>query len=191
VAFGPKSHIPKIPFIRPYLLRQFKACSLLCNLDTALHFSKPRIRWQILGGAEKEMRFLLLSLIFIIPVSLLAQERSVSADPCLEKASSQAELNTCASDAFSKADAELNQVYQQLLKKYAGDNALLRRLRLAQQAWLRFRDADVNALYPEPQTGQGSVNPMCRAMEMARLTIERTEELKRLLNPREGDVCPF
>jgi uncharacterized protein YecT (DUF1311 family) len=137
-----------------------------------------------------KMKFLLLSLVLIVlPLSVSAQEPTGSANPCFEKASSQAELNTCASDAFSKADAELNQVYQQLLKKYAGDNGLVRRLRLAQQAWLRFRDANVGALYPEPESGQGSVNPMCRAMEMARLTMERTEDLKRLLNPREGDVC--
>jgi uncharacterized protein YecT (DUF1311 family) len=143
----------------------------------------------------KMNRFLLLGLFLILPLSGSGQEPTASGNPCFEKASSQTELNACASEAFSKADAELNLVYQQLLRNYAADNGLVRRLRLAEQAWVKFRDAHMEALYPEPETGQGSnegsVYPMCKAMEMTRLTIERTEDLKRILNPTEGDVCAF
>ncbi len=40
---------------------------------------------------------------------------------CDKKAKTQAHLNECGSDAAKSADDELNRVYQQLLKKVAGD----------------------------------------------------------------------
>ena len=121
--------------------------------------------------------------------------RCVSAqesDPCL-RMQAQAEMNACEVDQYAKADAELNFVYKQLIAKYKADAAFVEKLRLAQESWLKFRDADVTCFYyqKDKATAYGSVYPTCRSRAMTQLTVERTNELKHMLNPEEGDVCAF
>ena len=88
------------------------------------------------------------------------------------------------------ADAELNRVYKQVRQRHASDKTFLRRLQSAQQAWLRYRDAELLARYPEPPRSYGSGFPVCRAALLAELTRERTTRLKRWLEPvDETDTC--
>ena len=121
--------------------------------------------------------------------------RGVSAqenDPCLGM-QSQAEMNACAADQYAKADAELNAVYKQLMAKYKSDAEFVAKLRLAQENWLKFRDADLTCFYYQKDkvAAYGSVYPTCRSRALTHLTVERTNELKQMLNPEEGDVCAF
>ncbi|HEY2915399.1 MAG TPA: lysozyme inhibitor LprI family protein, partial [Candidatus Angelobacter sp.] len=84
---------------------------------------------------------------------------------------------------------ELNATYQGILKKYADDPAFIGRLRTAQRAWLKFRDAQLQMKFP-PSNQVGSVAPMCHALYKAELTQARTRELKIWLDGiEEGDVC--
>ena len=128
-----------------------------------------------------------------LPISAARQESSPKADPCFDKAKTQADMNSCAADASNEADAELNRVYQQLLKKHAGQKNYIAKLKLAQEAWVEFRNAHIEFLYPEVNEDQvrseGTVYPMCRTREITRLTRERIKTLENLLNPQEGDVC--
>lgn len=103
----------------------------------------------------------------------------------------QADLNDCAAAEFRKADAELNRVYQQLLAANKDDQLFVEKLKTAQRAWLAFRDAQLEAIYPatEPQSKYGSVFPMCYSLAEAELTVERTKHLQRMLKGKEGDVC--
>jgi uncharacterized protein YecT (DUF1311 family) len=125
--------------------------------------------------------------------SMSSQEPASQNNSCFDKATTQSEINVCATDGLKKADAELNQVYQQLLEKHATDKEFVRRLRLAQEAWVKFRDAQVECMYPASHENQlqaeGSVYPMCKDLEITRLIVDRTKTLKRMLNPQEGDVC--
>jgi uncharacterized protein YecT (DUF1311 family) len=129
----------------------------------------------------------------VLTLSLLAA-RAVSAqqkNECSE-AQSQAEMNACASSQYRKADDELNAVYKQLISKYRSHAEFVQKLRLAQQSWLKFRDADVNCFfYQDDKTPSGSVSPMCRSLRLTALTVARTKQLKEMLNPEEGDVCAF
>ncbi len=113
-------------------------------------------------------------------------------DPCLGM-QAQAEMNACEAEQYAKADAELNVVYKQLIAKYKADTEFVEKLRLAQESWLKFRDADVTCFYYQKDklAAYGSVYPTCRSRAMTRLTVERTKELKQMLNPEEGDVCAF
>lgn len=113
-------------------------------------------------------------------------------DPCLNM-QSQSAMNNCEAEQYAKADADLNHVYRKLLSKYQSDPQFLQKLRLAQDAWLKFRDADLDSIYYQKDKLQayGSVYPMCRAILLTRATIERTKELTQMLNPEEGDVCGF
>jgi uncharacterized protein YecT (DUF1311 family) len=113
-------------------------------------------------------------------------------DPCLGM-QSQAAMNACEADQYAKADAELNAIYQQLISRYKTDAKFVAKLRLAQESWLNFRDADLTCFYYQKDkvAAYGSVYPTCRSRALTHLTLERTNELKQMLNPEEGDVCAF
>lgn len=92
---------------------------------------------------------------------------------------------------FHAADEELNSVYNQILHQYAADTLFIERLRDAQRAWMRFRDADLGSYFPDADRSvYGSSFPMCYCLAAAELTKFRTTELRRWVNGvAEGDVC--
>ena len=105
-------------------------------------------------------------------------------------AQTQAELNRDACATYDNADAEMNRTYKQILDKYQRDNVFIEKLKTAQRAWIKFRDADLESLYPNTPSAYGSINPMCRCIALAELTTERTKSLKRWIDGvEEGDVC--
>jgi uncharacterized protein YecT (DUF1311 family) len=117
---------------------------------------------------------------------------SSASDKCMQNAQSQAAMNECASLGLAAADKELNQVYQQVLAKYATDKVFTAKLRAAQKAWIAFRDAELNARFPaaDPSMAYGSVYPMCVNNELEAMTRKRIEELRAWLKgAEEGDVC--
>jgi hypothetical protein len=81
--------------------------------------------------------------------------------------------------------------YQQLLSKAKGDAIAEKKIMAAQQLWLAFRDAQLEATYPheDKQREYGSVYPMCVLRLKTELTRERTKMLSKMLNPTEGEVC--
>ena len=107
-------------------------------------------------------------------------------------AQTQADMNEAACAKYSKSDAEMNAVYRQVLNKYKSETVFIAKFKAAQRAWIAFRDAHLESLYPEPNKLQayGSVNPVCRCGVLTELTAERTKQLKQWLNgAEEGDVC--
>jgi uncharacterized protein YecT (DUF1311 family) len=107
-------------------------------------------------------------------------------------AQTQSEMNREACDDHKKADAELNKLYQQVLREYKADALFVQKMRNAQRAWVTYRDAYVDSLYPSanPQRDYGGVYPMCRCSVLEELTKRRVEELRRWVNGvEEGDVC--
>lgn len=102
----------------------------------------------------------------------------------------QIELNACARDEFDKADKELNQVYQQLIKKEAKDALFISKLRNAQKAWIGFRDAELEARFAcaekAPNHCWGSMYPMSYFYRKAELTRDRTRQLQQMLKEGYG-----
>ncbi len=96
----------------------------------------------------------------------------------------QYEMNRGAGADASDADAELNRVYQQLLSTMKSDANAAKKLRAAQRAWIAFRDAQLEALYPaeDKRVEYGSMYPMCSARVVAAMTEERTAQLRKMLN---------
>lgn len=94
-------------------------------------------------------------------------------DPC-PGARTQQDLNLCASRAFERADAELNTLYRQLLKD-AGP-AEKAKLRAAQLAWLKFRDAHCE--YVAFGNQGGSIYPMVYGFCRAEVTGERSRQFR-------------
>ncbi len=98
----------------------------------------------------------------------------------------QSELNRCADEDARAVDAELNRLYQELLSKNRGDENATKKLRDAQRAWVAFRDAQLQALYPveDKQREYGSIYPMCYAEVAAAMTKERIAQLRRMLQDK-------
>jgi uncharacterized protein YecT (DUF1311 family) len=109
---------------------------------------------------------------------------------CWDQATTQQAMNSCASQDWQRADAELNRVYRQVVAAYSSTKDQQEKIVKAQRAWTTFRDAEVDAWYPESERpNRGSIFPMCRGQMLAQLTEERTRELRGMLKHSEGDVC--
>lgn len=93
--------------------------------------------------------------------------------PCADL-TAQNEMNRCAADEYKKADAELNKVYQQLLPKIEGEHK--EKLRLAQRAWIAFRDAHCE--YEAFAFEGGTMQPLIRFSCLETATRERTKQLR-------------
>jgi len=59
----------------------------------------------------------------------------------------QGEMNSTASISYANADKELNLVYQTILKEYSKDSVFIKNLKIAQNIWIKSRDADLNAVF--------------------------------------------
>ena len=103
----------------------------------------------------------------------------------------QADMNKEAASEYKKADAELNEVYQQIMKEYADNSTFLDALRISQRNWITFRDSELKMKYPDREPGwYGSIQPMCVSYYMTELTNERTAKLRTwLTGTEEGDAC--
>ena len=132
------------------------------------------------------LRAVFLTLFAFAPIALWANE-----EVKCNNGGNQSEMNACASNDFAKADKELNQAYQVLIKKEADDSLFISKLRLAQKAWITFRDADLEArfacLEDNVRICWGSMYPMLFLYRKAELTRERTKHLQQILKDGRGE----
>lgn len=153
---------------------------------------EPRKTERTLPQRHSELRFpikpILLSLILASPPAVADDAQQT----CLDNANTQQEINQCSDLENASADQELNRVYQTILKRHAGDKPFIDSLKQAQRAWLKWRDAEMLAIYPERQEPgyYGSSFAGCWSGQMASMTRERTRQLKKWLDGvEEGDIC--
>jgi len=110
-------------------------------------------------------------------------------------AQTQASINAKGCGDYRKADQQLNQLYQQVLKLYAKDAVFLKAFKASQLAWLKFRDAQAEALFPKQpnqvkQVTYGSAYSLCSCNALTSLTNDRNKQLKVwVVGIEEGDVC--
>jgi uncharacterized protein YecT (DUF1311 family) len=111
---------------------------------------------------------------------------------CHDEAQTQLDINHCGSLDFQSADKELNTVYQAVLEQHKTNSKFLDKLKAAQRAWLKWRDAEMEAVYPEKDDPSyyGSSFPACWSTQLSSFTKERTRQLQKWLDGiEEGDVC--
>lgn len=99
---------------------------------------------------------------------------------------------TFAQSGGQKADAELNKVWKQIMKCYKSDKVFIGKLKTAQRAWLKYRDAHIESVFPEKdkQYAYGSIYKICYDNLLEELTNERIKYLKKWVNGiPEGDGC--
>jgi len=82
------------------------------------------------------------------------------------------EENTCAYEAQEKADKQLNVVYRDLMS--VQDEEGKKKLKAAQMAWIKYRDAELTFVY---SVESGSIGQLVAANQHERITRERTKIL--------------
>ena len=124
---------------------------------------------------------LLPCLCLLLAVAAPAQkQRPAAKDPC-PGANSQYELNQCAHKEFQAADASLNRIYNQLASNL--DEGARAKLKEAELAWLKYRDA--NCEFVSSEYEGGTMRPMVHSFCLADMTRARTAELKAQLKELE------
>ncbi len=125
------------------------------------------------------MKNIPLTLTLLLYSSLFANDIQCKED------GNQLEMNKCAYESFQKADKELNKVYNELRAKNKKDKLYLNHLKASQKLWLKFLDAELNAVYTcEDENKQmcfGSMYPLMFNSTKTELTQDRTKQLKRYL----------
>jgi uncharacterized protein YecT (DUF1311 family) len=102
------------------------------------------------------LRKLLITLIFVATVvALVRAQQSPKKNPC-DRAQTQIEMNDCAAKQFRAADQKLNKLYAELSAKL--DPERLAKLKEAERAWIKFRDADCD--FQSSLYKGGSIYPM-------------------------------
>lgn len=95
----------------------------------------------------------------------------------------QLDMNRQADARYRIADRELNQAYRKLVTQASPGGR--ERLRLAQRAWLAFRDLDCAA---RAGSRGGSFHPAAVSLCLEQVTDDRTRTLKAEMACAEGDM---
>jgi uncharacterized protein YecT (DUF1311 family) len=130
------------------------------------------------------------ALILILYSSVSLAQESSQYRACNEKAKTQAEMNTCASDEAAMADTLLNDIYRKLLLKTASQPEATEKIKAAERAWLAYRDAYLEAMYPadNKQAEYGSIYSMEVNLLLAKLTRRQVTALMELTEQYRQNV---
>ena len=93
--------------------------------------------------------------------------------PLTANAQTQMEMNITAGKNFDKADKTMTVAYKKLMSKL--DVKGKARLKKAQIAWIKFRDAEAELLASKVEGG--SIYPMIYSEHLTIITNQRTKEL--------------
>ena len=111
---------------------------------------------------------------------------------CSKDAVSQHEMHVCANEEAIRVDNELNRVYRLLLSKVRDNPLATAKIKAAQKAWIKYRDAYIEAMYPakDKQAEYGSIFPMEVDLLGAKLTHQQIGALKDLLKEYDDSQEP-
>lgn len=111
---------------------------------------------------------------------------------CMNRTYTQLEMNQCAQIIQKNADDELETLYRDITERHQHDPVFIKKLAIAQRAWMTYRDTQMDMIYPHSDEPgyYGSAFPMCSGLKWAELTKERIHTLKQWLEePEEGELC--
>jgi len=137
-------------------------------------------RWRH-AGTGAGLRLPVLRTALIVALSVLpgapgqALGQAAAENVACENAKSTAAMRECEIGRLKRADAALNAAYRSLGAKL--DQRGREKLRAAQQAWLKFRDAEAD--YQADAARDGTLAPLIAASVQADLTESRRKELEK------------
>jgi len=103
-----------------------------------------------------------------------SQQASAPNRQC-ENAQTTAAMRECENSRFERADRKMDAAYQELLGRLDEPGRV--KLRHAQQAWIKFRDAE--AAFRADAARGGTLAPLIRVSVLADLTESRWEQLSK------------
>jgi uncharacterized protein YecT (DUF1311 family) len=100
----------------------------------------------------------------------------------------QSAITTCAAEELSRAEHGLNIGYAKLIHAVASRPDALAKIRTAERAWIVYRDAYLEAMFPAKakQAAYGSVYPVEADLVLADLTRQQTIALANMLKTSTG-----
>jgi uncharacterized protein YecT (DUF1311 family) len=125
------------------------------------------------------------NVLLALPVLLFASSAHAGDKiDCKSQNLNQMQLDQCAGQDFTAADAKLNALYKTMMAKYDAANGAL--LKSAERAWIAYRDAECS--YETNLTVGGTINPMMDTMCRTEKTNARIKELNTQLHCPEGNL---
>jgi uncharacterized protein YecT (DUF1311 family) len=124
----------------------------------------------------------LLFMVWILGLTVAMGIVMVKASPAANQAngcenpSTTAAMRACENTRYETADRQLNQIYGRLMRDL--DKNRQEKLRVAQRAWLQFRDA--NAEFLASAADGGTLAPLLKITALADMTEARTKELRKI-----------
>jgi len=88
-------------------------------------------------------------------------------------------MRACENRRYADAQGELDAAYQDLLRHL--DETQRQKLRVAQRAWVRFRDT--NAEFQASLAQGGTLGPLLKVGSLTEMTKARASELKKAALP--------
>ncbi|RKD35798.1 uncharacterized protein YecT (DUF1311 family) [Rhizobium sp. WW_1] len=156
----------------------------------ARHISGPRsrpLRWTRPGRRTSQALCLWA---LIVAAGILPCPQSFAAAPALcARAQDQTARTLCVADKLKTAEIALDQAYAALDAKL--EPLGKRNLKLAQEAWLKFRDLECNletGRDPDRLGRDGTIMPMLLGECAIALTEQRTRDLSEQLKCPGGDL---
>ena len=122
-------------------------------------------------------KYTILIVIFLIMILPFSQTMAASDDICAE---------------MKEADQRLNAAYQTVMHSEKIDAQAKNAIKKAQRAWIAFRDAHVESIFPGENLVQkyGTAYKLCTCITIQKLTEDRIQQLKFWIDGvQEGDVC--
>ncbi len=128
-----------------------------------------------------------MKIILCIAACLLSLNASAKCNQAEADKGIQPEMNTCAYEAYQAADKQLNILYKKRIvqletheKEVPGEfKPIIQKLKLAQTAWIKFKDADCE--YEAFQYEGGSIQPLIKSSCLEDKTKKRIEDIKQML----------
>ena len=140
------------------------------------------------------MRFM--SAAFIVFILFGTHSLASTGDVCTDKAgNTYSDPTLCALNDLKKTDDELNALYKKILSEHAEDSQFVEKFKNAQRAWLKFRDAEIEAHFPHGTEDEFYYGHtflfICNKTWLTVLTQERIVQLKKWSKKTEDDeICP-
>jgi uncharacterized protein YecT (DUF1311 family) len=122
----------------------------------------------------KSVRPLCTPILAVLISSLVLVPNLRAVEEACQEAVSTAEMLNCVNGQYREADAELNRVYRQLTAQLSEQRR--EQLKVAQQAWLSFRDK--NAAFAAGVVEGGTMAALVEVTELTTMTRFRTEQLR-------------
>ncbi|WP_020213209.1 lysozyme inhibitor LprI family protein [Flavobacterium rivuli] len=132
------------------------------------------------------MKYSIILLLIFLNTNAIAQSRDFVGD-------TQSEMNLNAFKSYEEMNIQMVNIYNQIIKKSNNDKLFLKNFKKAQKKWIKWRDLEIEAFFPnyaDSQVFYGSMQPLCRFSKLMDWTEERINQLKIYLEGVEKeDLC--